>query len=212
MPPVSVATSAPTATGPVHFLNIEYFFYLLYTWLFGPHSVAAGTSGPTFAFVGPLIASVWVGMTIIGYFVSLGFLALFIYAYTRAAQVADEDAVRYATISDGHAAEATTEHHRWNHVRELIESASESDWREAIIEADIILDDMLLRLGYVGDTVGDKLKTVDPARFATLDQAWDAHRIRNALAHQGSSFQLTDQIAYRTILEYENVFKEHGEI
>jgi len=111
-----------------------------------------------------------------------------------------------------HHATEEVEHHRWAHVRTLIESAQENDWRQAIIESDIILDDMLTRLGYAGDSVGDKLRGVDPGRFQTLQEAWEAHKVRNDIAHQGSAYPLTDHLAYRTILHYENVFREHGEI
>ena len=75
-----------------------------------------------------------------------------------------------------------------------------------------MLDDLLTQLGYRGVSIGEKLKVVDPAKFRTLDEAWDAHKVRNQIAHQGSAYPLTDHLAYRTILHYENVFKEHGEI
>ncbi len=208
----TIATSVPATTGPVHFLNIEYFFYLLYQWLTGAHTVGATGGGLNFAWFAPLITTTWVVITAIAYLLCLAFLALFVYATIRLHQVEDEDAIRFATIGDAHHAEQETEHHRWAHVRELIESQNESDWRQAIIEADIILDDMLTQLGYPGDTVGEKLKAVDPARFHTLNEAWDAHKVRNDIAHQGSAYPLTDHLAYRTILHYENVFREHGEI
>lgn len=205
----TLATSVPATTGPVHFLNIEYVFYVLYEWLTGAHSVGGGVG---LSWLAPLLTTTWVVITILAYLLALAFLALFVYSTIRMHQIKDEDALRFATIADTHHAEEVTEHNRWNHVRELIESANESDWRQAIIEADIILDDLLTSLGYPGDTVGDKLKAADPAKFRTLQEAWDAHKVRNDIAHQGSAYPLTDHLAYRTILQYENVFREHGEI
>lgn len=197
-------------TGPVHFLNIEYLFYLIYQLISGSGGGAGG--GFSFAGIISLITALWIVITILAYLTALGFLALFVYSTMRMHQIKDEQAVRFATIHDiDHAAEEV-EHHRWTHVRTLIESAQENDWRQAIIESDIILDDMLSRLGYTGDTVGEKLKSVDPGRFQTLQEAWEAHKVRNDIAHQGSSYPLTDHLAYRTILHYENVFREHGEI
>ena len=209
-----IATSAPATTGPIHFLNIEYFFYLIYTWTHG--GVAGSATGAGSAFnVGGLVAFAtitWVIITIFAYVLVAGFLGLLIYSTIRMHQVEDADSYKYQTISDVAHAQEETEHHRWTHVRELIESASPNDWRQAIIEADIILEDMLNRLGYGGATIGEKLKTANPAHFKTLQEAWEAHKVRNEIAHQGSEFPLTDRIAYRTILQYENVFKEHGEI
>jgi hypothetical protein len=95
---------------------------------------------------------------------------------------------------------------------QLVETGHESDWRQAIIEADIMLDEVLTRQGYEGTTIGDKLKQANPNRFHTLNNAWEAHKVRNDIAHSGSAYQLSDQIAYRTIKHYEAVFREFGEI
>ena len=93
-----------------------------------------------------------------------------------------------------------------------MQSTNQSDWRQAIIEADIILDELLTRLGYVGDSVGEKLKQVHTNHFQTLSNAWEAHKVRNEIAHSGMNFELTDRIAYRTIANYEAVFREHEEL
>jgi hypothetical protein len=205
----SIASSVPATTGPVHFLNIEYLFYLLYQLIAG-----GGQSGGGFdlGWLVSFITVLWVVITILAYIVALGFLALLIHSTLRMYQTVDADAPRFATIAHPEEAEETRDHHRWNHIRELIESGEQSDWRQAIIEADIMLDDLLTQLGYQGASLGEKLRAVDPSRFRTLDEAWDAHKVRNQIAHQGSAYPLTDHLAYRTILHYENVFKEHGEI
>jgi hypothetical protein len=100
------------------------------------------------------------------------------------------------------------ENARWMHIQSLISSYNPSDWRQAIIEADIILEEMLDKMGYDGVTIGDKLKNVEQSDFVTLDKAWSAHRIRNQIAHSGSSFKLTREVAERTIKDFEQVFKE----
>jgi len=97
---------------------------------------------------------------------------------------------------------------RWKHIQELIKSYNASDWRQAIIEADIMLEEMVDKMGYQGNTIGEKLKSVEKSDFITLDKAWSAHRIRNQIAHDGSAFKLTREVAERTIKEYEMVFKE----
>lgn len=207
----TLATATPTATGGVQYLNIEYFFRLLYESIFGAHIVTA-SGGVNFSGLVVALTSFWLLITVLAYLLSLAFLALLVYSTIRMHQVLDADAVKYTTITDVAHAEEMTEHHRWTHVRALIESPSDNDWRQAILEADIILEDMLTRLGYVGNTVGEKLKQADSKHFRTIRDAWEAHLVRNNIAHQGSTFVLTDHVAYRTILQYENVFKEHGEI
>ena len=205
----TIAASVPATTGPVHFLNLEYVFYLIYQLLTGGGS---GGIGINLSGLVTVFTALWVVVTVLAYIVTLGFLALLVYSTMRMHQIKDEDSLRFATVGDSHHAQQVTEHHRWNHVRDLIESPQETDWRQAIIESDIILDDMLTRLGYEGKSVGEKLKVVDPSKFHTLQEAWEAHKVRNDIAHQGSAYPLTDHVAYRTILQYENVFREHGEI
>jgi hypothetical protein len=97
---------------------------------------------------------------------------------------------------------------RWIHIQDLIKSYNANDWRQAIIEADIILEEMLDKMGYDGVTIGDKLKVIERSDFITLDRAWSAHKVRNQIAHDGSNFKLTREIAEKTIKDFEEVFRE----
>jgi hypothetical protein len=83
-----------------------------------------------------------------------------------------------------------------------------SDWKFAIIEADIMLDEMLTTMGYKGDTVGEKLKQVERSDFSTVEKAWEAHKVRNQIAHEGSAFSITKPEAVRVIELYKDVFEE----
>ncbi|MEY4440771.1 MAG: hypothetical protein RLY49_397 [Candidatus Parcubacteria bacterium] len=97
---------------------------------------------------------------------------------------------------------------RWQHIQDLIKSYNQNDWRQAIIEADIILEEMLDKMQYEGVTIGDKLKNVERSDFITLEKAWSAHKVRNQIAHDGSDFKLTREVAEKTIKDFEEVFRE----
>lgn len=97
---------------------------------------------------------------------------------------------------------------RWDRVEKLSSSRNESDWRQAILEADIILDDMVSRMGYEGDTLGEKMKQIEASDFLTLESAMEAHRIRNKVAHSGTMFNLTREETDRVINLYRRVFEE----
>ncbi|MEI6864140.1 MAG: hypothetical protein WCK46_02105 [Candidatus Adlerbacteria bacterium] len=97
---------------------------------------------------------------------------------------------------------------RWEAVSMLAASTNESDWRRAIMEADIMLSVLLNEKGYSGATLGDQLKMANPLQFTTVDIAWEAHRMRNALAHLGEAFPLTERDARATIDQYRRVFEE----
>ena len=62
--------------------------------------------------------------------------------------------------------------------------------------------------GFHGDTLGERLKNTSKADFKTIDVAWEAHKIRNAIAHEGSDFLLSQRESKRIIGLYETVFKE----
>lgn len=97
---------------------------------------------------------------------------------------------------------------RWNKIIQQVNSDSASEWKIAILEADIILDEMLGRMGYRGDSIGEKLKQIERSDFLNLDNAWEAHKIRNRVAHQGEDFVLTSRIAKKAISSYQKVFEE----
>lgn len=189
--------------GPdIHFLNVQYFFLLLYRLSLGR---------PDFSDVAALAANIWVIVTVLGYLLAVVLIGMLMHYTTRIYQVREAEKPLYATASHEQL-DDETDYSRWEHVKSLIESGHESDWRQAIIEADIMLDEVLDEQGYMGDTVADKLKQAGPNGFATVRDAWDAHTVRNEIAHQGSAFQLTEHVAYRTIKQFENVFREFGEV
>lgn len=193
------------ATGPIHFLNLEYFFRLIY----GAQGQFTSGDVPFLEAFLAWVAHAWGILGIASFlFVIAAFLVL-AYATMRLYQIRErEDRERYSTLAPAEE-EKRKDHSRWAHIQQLAASPHESDWRQAVIEADIMLEEVLRQAGYEGATIGDRLKT---ARFDSLDDAWEAHKVRNEIAHQGSAFRLDDNVAYRTIKKYERVFKEFGEI
>jgi hypothetical protein len=97
---------------------------------------------------------------------------------------------------------------RWAQIEKNMQSHNMSEWRVAILEADILLFDMLSQMGYEGTSIGEILKNVDKANFVTLDDAWKAHRIRNIIAHEGANYELSRDEAERTIRLFKRVFDE----
>ncbi|MEX0919328.1 MAG: hypothetical protein WDZ64_01080 [Parcubacteria group bacterium] len=97
---------------------------------------------------------------------------------------------------------------KWEKVLGHAHSDNPSEWRLAILEADIMLDELLRSKGHVGESIGDMLKEVDRSDLLTLDNAWEAHKVRNRIAHDGSNFQLNEREKDRVISLFESVFKE----
>ena len=89
-------------------------------------------------------------------------------------------------------------------------SDNPTDWKLAIIEADIILDEILKEAGYGGASLGERLRSISPTQLESLDDAWQAHKVRNQIAHGGADFILTQRLAQDTIKQYRRVFYELG--
>jgi hypothetical protein len=99
---------------------------------------------------------------------------------------------------------------RWSKTLNYIFSQHSSDWKLAIIEADAILEELLDDLGFLGETLGDKLKSANQETFPQLTRAWEVHTIRNKIAHEGLAFELSHFEAKRVIAVYEEIFHAYG--
>jgi hypothetical protein len=159
------------------------------------------------------VKSWWDVYSIIAILLSLFFFTMFIYSKIRDAQLSDieqeelrRQEARWAAKYEDQGAKNL----RWDTIQRRISDSTPEAWRLAIIEADILLDETLSNAGYVGQSVGEKLKTANPQSFTTIQDAWEAHKVRNEIAHVGSDFVLTKKTAQDTILRFERVFREFG--
>jgi hypothetical protein len=101
--------------------------------------------------------------------------------------------------------QAFVDNPRFAIIQGYMSSQNEALWRIGILEADTMLDHVLREKGYQGNTMSELLKS---ANFKTIQLAWDAHLVRNRIAHEGSAFELTEREAKRTFNLYESVFRE----
>lgn len=180
-------------------LNLEYWFRIIYECLTG--KCIFGISGFD-------LTSIWLWIVWLGYVIIVLGLLFIVYALVKIFDLRHREEHQLGTLIVSE--ETSGPNKRWEHIQSLMESSEVASWRQAIIEADIVLDEMLTRQGYEGSGVGDKLKMVEPSDFNTLSDAWEAHKVRNQIAHEGSSFNLSDTLARRTIARYETVFREFG--
>lgn len=95
----------------------------------------------------------------------------------------------------------------WEEIKAKMASPNSADWSIAVIQADAILDQILKASGYIGDTMGDRLKQVNDAELNAIDDVWRSHKIRNRLAHGGTG-ALSRPEAEEAIRGYEKAFRE----
>ena len=151
----------------------------------------------------------WEIWTALSLFISLLLAALVIYCVIRILQIRKHENSKWEAAQQP--AESVTMSPalvRWKRIVGEIGSETEQNWRLAILEADIMLGELLDSLGYKGETMADKMRSVDRANFNTIDLAWEAHRARNQIAHEGLQQPLAAREARRIIGLYERIFRE----
>ncbi len=77
---------------------------------------------------------------------------------------------------------------RWEEILRHGDSAKEAEWKFAIIEADKLMDDTLRKAGFLGETMGERLIGIKEGQLQSLQLIWEAHKIRNRLAHDSNYF------------------------
>lgn len=100
----------------------------------------------------------------------------------------------------------------WQVILNHVNSESPAEWKLAILEADSMLDEILDTEGYTGDSLGEKLKAMSSSAIHSYDDLWEAHKMRNQIAHEGVDTELTKKMARDTINKFEVAFKELGHI
>mgnify|MGYP001558126904 CR=1 FL=1 len=140
---------------------------------------------------------------------SLCLAALAIYCTVRVFQIRQTERRKFAAAQNTVAAHDVPKTQlRWNRILEQAHSDSEKAARLAILEADIMLNELLDVLVYRGETMADKMRGVDRANWNTIDLAWEAHKIRNRIVHEGDAHHVNTREARRVIALYERVLKE----
>lgn len=151
----------------------------------------------------------WSVFVALSLFISLLLSALIIYCAIRIFQVRQMERRRFSALQRTVAArDVPRTQLRWKRVTEQAHSDDSQSWRLAILEADIMLNELLDTQGYRGETMADKMRAADRAAFNTIDLAWEAHKVRNKVAHAGIDFPLHAREVWRVIALYERVFRE----
>ena len=69
---------------------------------------------------------------------------------------------------------------KWKEVEALVE---ERRFKEAILEADKVLDFVLKRMNIRGQGLGERLRNAE-SLLKSYDDLWKAHKVRNRLVHE----------------------------
>ncbi|MEN9582642.1 MAG: hypothetical protein RL641_596 [Candidatus Parcubacteria bacterium] len=179
--------------------NFDYFFGKIYDFFNWLGSSLFGVSLPHF-FI--LLASALTAV----------FIFIIFYSSIRIREIDIEERKKKEEKLSAQLPVTAPKHEKWELIQGHMFSNNPAEWRLAIIEADTILEELTIKLGLRGDTLGDRLKSAVPADFNNVQTAWEAHKVRNRIAHDGSSYEITQAEANRVIRMYEDVFNEFNYI
>jgi len=169
--------------------------------------------------IGPLLlkAGIWFlkFLVVISFPVSLFFLIGIIYAVEQLKVLKKKEAQKYDAKVEpafvdvkGTAGGSTHDFTmRWKRLLDLLNSSNENDWKQAVIQADMMLEEMLRGLGYQGDGVGEMLRRVKTGEMKNLNNAGEAHGVRNKIAHT-PGYVLDHHTAVQTMHKFREVFEE----
>ncbi len=97
----------------------------------------------------------------------------------------------------------------WQRIKELAGTGRPSAYKEAVLNADKLLDYALIQIAS-GEAMGERLKNAYLAFPRDIYQGlWDAHKMRNALVHE-AEFDLTILVAREILGKFERGFQALG--
>jgi hypothetical protein len=189
---------------------------------FSPKAPAKGSGLPSFEIsskmvfmtgifgvVGVLLVKFIVVWKIFASIISMVAIFVIIYAGVRLREILLAEKKKIGHLPDW-TSDKTKKNERWERIETYMRSDNPSDWKIAVLEADNILDDVVLKMGYPGETLGERMKAINTADFPYLNEAWEAHKIRNQIAHKGTDYTLTKSVAEYAINIYHRIFKSLG--
>ena len=99
---------------------------------------------------------------------------------------------------------------RWLKIDNGLTKDSPQSYGMAVIQADKLLDKALLELGLPGKTMADRLKKMEN-QFSNMKKIWQAHRLRNQIAHE-PDFEVSYDQASQALAIFKQALKEIGAI
>jgi hypothetical protein len=97
----------------------------------------------------------------------------------------------------------------WATVQKHFFSGNLNDLKMSIVEADNILNDALRYAGIRGTNLGERLKNIKHSQMPNLEDVWDAHKLRNEIAHE-TSFILKRDTAEHALAAYNVALRNLG--
>ncbi len=148
------------------------------------------------------------GLEVLSVFITLGLLAAIIYFAIETGWYASRvDRFKHIVLRSDMSREHA--HEAWQRIEEHFFKGSENDLKVAIMDADKLLNEALREAGITGSHLGDRLKKAHPGQIPNLQELWQAHKLRNQIAHE-PNFKLKRDLAEKALSIYQEAMRNLG--
>lgn len=185
--------------GSDYSFNPEYLFYRLYQLFTG--------GSPALKEFLLAFEKFWFWTRIISLLVTLVLLGMLVWLVWKLIRFRWEEHLALREMLQVAKAEKPRVNEEWQRVLDHMASTNPNEWKLGIIAADNLLDSLVKTMQLPGESLGERLKNVEPSDFGTLNEAWEAHKVRNRIAHE-SNYSPSEVEARRAIANYRKVFEE----
>jgi len=96
---------------------------------------------------------------------------------------------------------------QWENIKAKMATGKESEAKLALIEADTILEEVLTKQGYLGETLDEKLQKINTDVLKVLPNVKEAHKMVSNIVHD-PSYRLDMKEAEESISIYKEAFIE----
>lgn len=96
---------------------------------------------------------------------------------------------------------------KWKKIEKRVKSGLESDLKLAILEADELLKECLDKVGYVGETIEEKIEKLSEEIISNLKDLKIAHQTRNDIIHD-PSYKLSFDEAQKVLEIYKKTLED----
>jgi hypothetical protein len=95
----------------------------------------------------------------------------------------------------------------WTDIVKRANTGTPENLRWAIMESDALVDFVLKERQLLGDTMADRLANFRRSDSKNIDKLWEAHKLRNEIAHT-PGFKVTTKQAEKALFAYRDFLKE----
>ena len=95
----------------------------------------------------------------------------------------------------------------WAKIEKRMEMGLEEEAKLAIIEADDLLNEALKKIGYQGESLGERLEKLDETSLPNLNEVFKAHSVRSNIIHD-PDYKLNLEEAKRILKIYQKTLED----